>query len=695
MTRVEETEVPDVGSPETFATEFDYDAVNRVVEQREIDRTNSSNVLTTTFPYDSRSNLTFRLDAESHPVRWAYDLASRLVTYERALSTGTTVEDFVTQITEAFQFDADDRLVTLVDDNFSETAYEYDALDRSTKTTYEDTKYVTRTFDDEGNVVGWVDQNGTEVENTYDDLNRLVAREVTRGTGVRGRRRRRTPTMPWGGSSPLSTTTTRWSGLGQPREPAPGAAGLHGLGQRALEDRGLDLQCRGGPDLITYPSALRPHAVRDDLDRMTALHDATNTADVATFAWQGASRLAATTNQNGTSTEYAWDGFRRLATIDHQLSGGGSLHKMEYLYDKAHNRRMEKNSFDATWMGGLPSAVQTFLGARDRKGDVYAYDWPTGWWTPATTWRTRPRRSPPRAPRPTGGSSSTRSTASGTGARRRPLPRRRRHGNLRLRRDEPVHGDRRRLPAHDDNGNVTDDGTYLWVYDYRNLVVEVQDKGRSATIATYRYDALGRRVEKDVAGGATTRYLLDGVEVIEEVDGSNVWQARYLFEDGIDRPRAMDRADQADVDGDSNTTEVLRFHYHQQALGSVTELTDPGGAVVEWVVYDAYGQPTVRDRAGSVVGQSAVGNPFLFTGREWDPESGTFHYRARTYDPQGGQVPQRDPRGTWMDCPRRRNSVPRLRPDGTPLGSTTSTGGCVRQLRLSRRSTRRSRAARP
>ena len=35
---------------------------------------------------------------------------------------------------------------------------------------------------------------------------------------------------------------------------------------------------------------------------------------------------------------------------------------------------MEKNSFDATWMGTLPAQVQAFLGGRNGKGDVYAYD---------------------------------------------------------------------------------------------------------------------------------------------------------------------------------------------------------------------------------------------------------------------------------------------------------------------------------
>jgi RHS repeat-associated protein len=77
----------------------------------------------------------------------------------------------------------------------------------------------------------------------------------------------------------------------------------------------------------------------------------------------------------------------------------------------------------------------------------------------------------------------------------------------------------------------------------------------------------------------------------------------------------------------------------------VTEITQPTGAVVEWVTYDVYGQPTIRDINGTVISQSAVGNPYLYTGREYDAESGLYFYRARTYDPGTGRFLQRDPAG--------------------------------------------------
>ncbi len=197
--------------------------------------------------------------------------------------------------------------------------------------------------------------------------------------------------------------------------------------------------------------------------------------------------------------------------------------------------------------------------------------------------------------------------------------------------------------THDNNGNLKDDGTYVFSYDFENRLVQVRQSGTLTLIADYHYDALGRRVEKVLAAGTTTRYLLDGVEVVEEYDAVGNWQARYVYEDGIDHPRCMDRADIADVNGNQNTTEVLRFHYHQQALGSVTEVTQPTGAVVEWVTYDVYGQPAIRDQQGNVITQSAIGNPYLFTGRKYDSEDGLYFYRARAYDPRTGRFLQRDP----------------------------------------------------
>ncbi|OXU14837.1 RHS repeat-associated core domain-containing protein [Sedimentisphaera salicampi] len=45
------------------------------------------------------------------------------------------------------------------------------------------------------------------------------------------------------------------------------------------------------------------------------------------------------------------------------------------------------------------------------------------------------------------------------------------------------------------------------------------------------------------------------------------------------------------------------------------------------------------------VDESAVGNPYMFTGRRYDSESGLYYYRARYYNPKLGVFHSRDPLG--------------------------------------------------
>jgi RHS repeat-associated protein len=45
--------------------------------------------------------------------------------------------------------------------------------------------------------------------------------------------------------------------------------------------------------------------------------------------------------------------------------------------------------------------------------------------------------------------------------------------------------------------------------------------------------------------------------------------------------------------------------------------------------------------------ESAVGNPYMFTGRRYDPESGLYYYRARYYNPDLGRFLQPDPIGYY------------------------------------------------
>ncbi|MCE9635712.1 MAG: RHS repeat-associated core domain-containing protein [Planctomycetes bacterium] len=202
-------------------------------------------------------------------------------------------------------------------------------------------------------------------------------------------------------------------------------------------------------------------------------------------------------------------------------------------------------------------------------------------------------------------------------------------------------------PTYTDAGSLKDDGTLLYKYDAHQHLIEVRLKSSNALVAEYAYDALGRgrRITK-VVGSDTTRYVYAGQQSIEEWDGTGSGASlrrSFVFGERIDQIVAMEAPDQADVDSDSNTTEVLRFSFHTQLIGSVTQVTGPAGSVVESYEYDPYGKPTMKDIGGSTISASAIGNSYLFTARQLDEETGLYYFRARHYSPELRRFIQRDP----------------------------------------------------
>ncbi len=193
---------------------------------------------------------------------------------------------------------------------------------------------------------------------------------------------------------------------------------------------------------------------------------------------------------------------------------------------------------------------------------------------------------------------------------------------------------------YDDNGNLTRKtllatGTFTqYTYDAENRLTKVEEfaAGNPTAIATstYRYDGLGRRIEK-VANGQTRRYVYDFEDILLEYDGSNVLQARYTHGPGIDEPIAV-------------TKFGSTFFYHQDSSSTVTELTDITGTVAKSYAYDSYG--SLIDQPG------AVDQPYTYTGRELDAETGLYYYRARYYDATIGRFLQKDPVGVTRGANR-------------------------------------------
>ena len=102
------------------------------------------------------------------------------------------------------------------------------------------------------------------------------------------------------------------------------------------------------------------------------------------------------------------------------------------------------------------------------------------------------------------------------------------------------------------------------------------------------------------------------------------------------------------------TTMSRKIYYvHKDQLNSSLVLTDESGAVVRQYSYDVYGKPYVLMGTGYVDMQTymtgtgytnnARENDRLFTGREYDVETGLYSYRARIYSPSLGRFLNRDP----------------------------------------------------
>ena len=192
-------------------------------------------------------------------------------------------------------------------------------------------------------------------------------------------------------------------------------------------------------------------------------------------------------------------------------------------------------------------------------------------------------------------------------------------------------------PVHDDDGNMLSDGAGSTLsYNGENRLVGFDDG--SGTTASYVYDYLGRRVRKTV-GANTTTFVYDGWnQVHEELDDGqgtvttkhNVW--------GLDLSQSMQGAGGvgglvAVVDS-SGGADVFCF----DGNGNVSQVLDSSSGALEAAYeYDAFGN------AVASVGQQASANPWHFSTKYVDAESGYSYYGHRYLDRARGRWTRRDP----------------------------------------------------
>jgi len=621
VTKVEETEVTGHSSAKVFVTDFQYDELDRRKQRDVVDQTNGSNKHTTTWKYDSLHVLVEQVDPESNTITWTHDGLGRVLTRSKDLGSSQ-------YIVTTWGFDDNSRLVSHKDDGNNETTWDYNDRDLVDTETYADTGTKTYSYDLADNVVEWVDPNGTEVDLTYDDNNRNTARTITRGTGVGGTT---SESYSFDALDRLLeaqdndvTVQFTWDTLGRKLTETSGPNPISTYGKTTSYDYDPCGQVIG----IDYPDgSFSVTRTIDELHRTTLIEDGSGNDIVAATYFGAGGRLKQLAFENLTTADHDYDGFRWLSDLDHKTSTPTTFAGYDMAYDKVGNMVYEEWSHDSgkgnNYSYDKAYRLRTALLGTDDPSNEHANpnseayvqkrEYNLSDDSDRSSVVTTPYLQPPVSVSYTSNAVHEYTVVGGVSR------------------------------TYDDNGNLTDDGTNTYEYDYRNQLIEVSDG--VGTIAEYQYDALGRRTKKVLPGGAEVRFYHAGVHEIEEFDENGTLLRKYVYRDTIDSIAMMEAPDVADVDDDLNTSELKRFYYHYDGRTNVARLTDPDEAVVESYETDPYGQVSTKDKSGSCVSTTQVGNPFTFQRRRLDDETGLMYFRARHYDPVTGHWLQRDPLG--------------------------------------------------
>ena len=200
-------------------------------------------------------------------------------------------------------------------------------------------------------------------------------------------------------------------------------------------------------------------------------------------------------------------------------------------------------------------------------------------------------------------------------------------------------------PTYDGNGNLTYDGTFTYGYDAESRLVSVMQGG--VTVATYVYDALGRRKSKTV-GSATTIYVTDPANrALLDYDGtSGAVQNWYAFGVSPNRttngfgikpngvPAKLSNSFESSLNNvlsQINVTLGTRTTPIPDVLGSIVGFLNSNAAAITKIGYQTFGE------------SSTTGGTFGYTGARIDGETnGLYDFRTRMYSPTLGRFLQAD-----------------------------------------------------
>ena len=206
-------------------------------------------------------------------------------------------------------------------------------------------------------------------------------------------------------------------------------------------------------------------------------------------------------------------------------------------------------------------------------------------------------------------------------------------------------------PTYDLDGNLLNDGLLSYVWDAENRLKQMSSLTTVDTAArrkiVFTYDYMGRRATKQVylwsgLDWATTpatrlRYLYDGWNLVAELNASNNTLVRsYIW--GQDLSGSFDAAGGIGgllfiTDHTTGSSYIPAYDGNGNIMALVHTTT---GSVAAQYEYSPFGE-LIRS-----TGTMAKANPFRWSTKYWDEETGLVYYGYRYYSPAMGRWINRD-----------------------------------------------------
>ena len=548
-------------------TNLEYDTFNRPKKLVYPAAVSGGARLEESFTYDTVGNLKTRVDTAGRTTGFDYDTSNRLIKITDALNKQTN-----------FEYNLRSQLTKVNDALNQEYLFTYDALGRVLSQTRAGTT-MSFEYDAVGNRILRTDHMGRRTAYEYDALDRLTEIEYlpTLGVGI----------QPPPAGMPNATATYAYDDLSR----LVSATNSSGTVAFAYDNRGrlktetdvfgnvieFGYDANGNRTQLKLNSNVHTTYAYDAANRLTTLTD--DASQSFTYAYDIADRLISKALPNGVTTTYEYDGMSRLTRL-RDTGPGGVLFDRQYSYNAA-NQISQIAELTGTKVFGYDNIDRlTSVADAVNGNESYAFD--------GVGNRTASHLSNTYTHQP-----FNRLTATETGSY-----------------------------SQDANGNTVSkvEGSKRWTYtwDYENRLTQAWDR---KTRVRYQYDALGRRVERNLGfGRERTRFTYDGEDVL--LDNANGTQTKYLNGPGIDNKLS--------VRAGSAVSYFLADH-----LGSTNGLADATGSLTAQTGYDAFGNAT----------NAAFPTRYQFTGREFDSFTGLQFSRARFYDPRLGRFISEDPIG--------------------------------------------------